>query len=160
MMLVGGALLLSSGCAVLSKGTKQTVVVHSNPEGATAMINGQEVGITPFKVKVKRSGAYTIEVRKPGFENAAAIVLPVANEYEKRFFRWGVDYDLGAMTDLTPGDIQIDMKPELASASSPEDRFKEMTYRVLQADALLASKDISPADHKYMVAEIIKFYAN
>jgi hypothetical protein len=159
-MLIGGALFLSSGCAILTKGTKQTVVVHTNPEGATATINGHEVGVTPFRVNVKRSGAYTIEVKKPGFENAAAVVLPVANEYEKRFFRWGIDYDLGAMTDLTPGDISIDLKPELTVVSSAEDRFNEMNYRVLQADALLASKEISPADHKYMVAEIIKFYAN
>ena len=160
IMLIGGAFLLSSGCAVLSKGTKQTVVVHSSPEGATAMINGQEVGVTPFKVNVKRSGAYTIEVSKPGFENAAAVVLPVANEYEERFFRWGIDYDLGAMTDLTPGEMIIQMKPKLPVASSAEDRFNEMAYRVLQADALLAANDISPADHKYMVSEIIKFYAN
>jgi hypothetical protein len=159
-MIICGAILLSSGCAVWTKGTKQTVVVHTSPEGATAVINGHEVGTTPFKVNLRRSGAYTIEFTKTGFENTEALVLPVGNEYEKRFFRWGIDYDLGAMTDLNPGDISIDLKPELLVAASEDDRFNEMNYRVLQADALLASKEISPADHKYMVAEIIKFYAN
>jgi len=159
VLLAGCALSLFAGCAVLSKGRNQTVVVHSSPEGATAFINGLEVGHTPFKVKIPRSGAYTVEVRKAGFESANVVLLPVANEYEKRFFRWGIDYDLGAMTDLTPNDVRIDLKPALAEAAGG-DRFQEMSYRVLQADALLAAKQISPQDHKYIVAEIVKTYAN
>jgi hypothetical protein len=152
--------LMSTGCAVLSKGRTQTVVVRSIPEGAVGKINGLEVGTTPFKIDLKRVSAYTIELQKPGFETASAIVLPVSNEYEKRFFRWGVDYDLGAMTDLTPNDIVVDLRPALPADTNTGDRFQEMTYRVLQADALLASKEISPADHKYIVASIVKFYAN
>ncbi len=158
-MLAGCVLTFSSGCAVLSKGRTQTVVVRSVPEGATGLINGIEVGQTPFKIDLKRSSAYTIELRKAGFENVATVVLPVANEYDKRFLRWGLDYELGAMTDLTPDDLVVEMKPALAD-SSGGDRFQEMTYRVLQADALLAAKEISRHDHKYLVAEIVKFYSN
>ena len=158
-LLAGCVLSFSSGCAVMSKGRTQTVVVRSTPEGATGVINGIEVGKTPFKIDLKRASAYTIELRKPGFETAPVVVLPVANEYEKRFFRWGLDYELGAMTDLTPGDMAIVLKPALP-ANSDGDRFEEMTYRVLQADALLASREISKTDHKYLVAEIVKFYAN
>lgn len=159
-VLAGCVLVFSSGCAVFSKGRTQTIVVRSTPSGATGLVNGIEVGKTPFKINLNRTSAYTIEVRKPGFENAATVVLPTANEYEKRFLRWGVDYDLGAMTDLTPNDVVIDLKPALSSVSGAEDRFQEMTYRVLQADALLAAKEISPADHKYLVAQIVKFYSN
>ena len=159
-VLAGCVVALTSGCAVLSKGRTQTVVVRSVPEGATASINGIEVGQTPFKTTLKRASAYTVELRKPGFENMAAVVLPVANEYEKRFLRWGVDYDLGAMTDLTPEDLVLEMKPVLPDAPAGGDRFQEMTYRVLQADALFAAKEISRADHKYIVAEIVKFYTN
>ena len=158
-LLAGCVLVFSSGCAVFSKGRTQTVVVRSTPEGASGFVNGVEVGKTPFKVKLNRTSAYTIEVRKAGFDTAATVVLPTANEYEKRFLRWGVDYDLGAMTDLTPNDVVIALKPSLASGGT-EDRFQEMTYRVLQADALLAAKEISPSDHKYLVAEIVKFYSN
>lgn len=157
--LAGCVLILSSGCAVLSKGRTQNVVVRSVPENATGFINGLEVGQTPFKIDLKRSSAYTVELRKPGFENVATVVLPVANEYEKRFLRWGIDYDLGAMTDLSPDDLVVEMKPVLAD-NSGGDRFQEMTYRVLQADALLAAKEISRRDHKYLVAEIVKFYSN
>jgi hypothetical protein len=158
-VLLAGCALFSSGCAVLSKGRTQTVVVRSTPEGATGIINGVEVGKTPFKIALKRSDAYTIELRKAGFENVSTVLLPVANEYEKRLLRWGIDYELGAMTDLTPNDLMVDLKP----ASVPQsdgDRFQEMTYRVLQADALLAAKEISKADHKYLVAAIVNSYSN
>ncbi|MDF3057419.1 MAG: hypothetical protein K0R17_1634 [Rariglobus sp.] len=158
-LLAGCVLIFSSGCAVLSKGRTQAVVVRSVPEGATGMINGVEVGKTPFKIALNRASAYTIELRKPGFENAMTVVLPVANEYEKRFLRWGIDYELGAMTDLTPNDLVLDLKPALP-AGTDGDRFQEMTYRVLQADALLAANEISKTDHKYLVAEIVKFYSN
>lgn len=157
--MLASCVLMTTGCAVLSKGRTQTVVVRSVPEGAVGKINGIEVGQTPFKIDLNRSSAYTIELSKAGFENAATVVLPVANEYEKRFLRWGIDYDLGAMTDLTPNDIVMDLRPALPEGTVV-DRFQEMTYRVLQADALLASKEISPADHKYIVAEIVKYYSN
>lgn len=159
VLLAGSALLFASGCAVMSKGRTQTVVVRSTPEGATGLINGAEVGKTPFKIALKRSSAYTIELRKPGFENASTVVLPVANEYDKRFFRWGIDYELGAMTDLTPDDLMIELKPAKAPMTEG-DRFQEMSYRVLQADALLEAKEISKADHAYLVAEIVKSYSN
>lgn len=158
-LLAGCVLIFSSGCAVMSKGRTQTVVVRSTPEGASGFINGIEVGKTPFKIDLNRTSAYSIELRKAGFETVPFVVLPVANEYEKRFLRWGIDYELGAMTDLTPNDMVVTMKPALP-AGSDGDRFQEMTYRVLQADAMLAAKEISKADHKYLVAEIVKFYAN
>jgi hypothetical protein len=158
-LLAGCVLVFSSGCALLSKGRSQTVVVRSTPEGATGYINGIAVGQTPFKIALNRSSAYTIELRKAGFENTPFVVLPVENEYSKRFLRWGIDYDLGAMTDLTPSNVVVSMKPALP-AGTEGDRFQEMSYRVLQADALLAAKEISKTDHKFIVAEIVKFYSN
>jgi hypothetical protein len=158
-VMVGFALVSVSGCALAAKGRSQQVTVRSNPEGATAFINGEEVGKTPLRVSLKRSSSYNIELRKPGFANAPTALLPVENEYSKRFLRWGLDYDLGAMTDLTPGDLVVDLRPALP-AGSESDRYLALTYAVLQADALFAAKEISAADHKFLVAEIIKSFAN
>ncbi len=158
-VMVGFALVSASGCAIAAKGRTQTVTVRSNPEGATALINGQEVGKTPLRVNLKRASAYNIELRKPGFENAPTVMLPVENEYSKRFLRWGVDYDLGAMTDLTPGELVVNLRPSLPT-DSDGDRYLAMTYAVLQADALFSAKEITSSDHKFLVAEIVKSYAN
>ena len=150
-------ILFFSGCAVMSKGTTQMVVVRSVPEGAVGLVNGVEVGKTPFKIMLKRTNAATIELRKEGFENAAIVVMPMGNEFEKRYLRWGLDYRLGAMTDLTPSDIKVPLHPALA----PEDRgdsYQEMSLQVLKADAMLEAKEITPTDHKYIVDQIVKFY--
>lgn len=157
--LVGCVLITASGCAVFTKGRTQSVTVRSNPAGATALINGEEVGKTPLRVTLKRASSYNIELRKPGFENAPTVILPVENEYSKRFLRWGIDYDLGAMTDLTPGDLVVDLRPALPPGTE-EDRYLAMTYAVLQADALLSANEISASDHKFLVAAIVKSYAN
>jgi len=156
-LLAGLALSLSSGCAVITKGRTQAVVVRSVPEGAAGLVNGIEVGKTPFKIKLPRDSAATIELRKDGFEHTSVVVLPVANEYEKHFLRWGIDYDLGAMTDLTPSDIKVTLRPSVAE-NDHGDRFQEMSLRVLKADAMLASGEITPRDHKYIVDQIVKFY--
>ncbi len=156
-LLAGLILSISSGCAVTSKGRTQTVVVRSAPEGAVGLINGIEVGKTPFKIKLPRVSAATIELRKEGFENSTVVVLPVANEYEKNTLRWGIDYDLGAMTDLSPNDINVALRPAVA-AEDGVDRFDEMSMRVLKADAMLAAKQITPQDHKYIVDQLVKFY--
>ena len=156
-VLVGCVLLSVSGCAIVAKGRTQSVTIRSNPPGATALINGQEAGKTPLTVTLKRSTAYNIELRKVGFENAPTALLPVPNEYAKRFLRWGIDYDLGAMTDLTPGDLVVDLHPALPPGTEG-DRYLAMTYAVLQADALFAAKEISADDHKYLVAEIVKSF--
>jgi len=158
VLLTGFILSLSSGCAVVDKGRTQAVVVRSAPEGAVGLINGIEVGHTPFKIKLPRDSAATIELRKEGFENSTVVVLPVANEYEKNFLRWGVDYDLGAMTDLTPNDINVALKPAVAGEEHA-DSYEEMTSRIAKADEMLAAKKITPRDHKYIVDQIIKFYA-
>ena len=158
-VLAGFALVSASGCAIASKGRTQTVTVRSTPEGATTLINGQEVGKTPLRVTLKRASSYNIELRKPGFENAPTVILPTENEYAKRFLRWGIDYDLGAMTDLTPGELVVNLHPALPPGSEG-DRYLDMTYAVLQADALFAAKEISSNDHKFLVAEILKSYAN
>ncbi len=157
VLFIGIALLCSSGCAVLSKGRTQMVVVRSTPEGATGLVNGIEVGKTPFKIRLVRSSAATIEIRKEGFEEAQIAVLPMSNEYNRRYLRWGLDYEFGSMTDLSPGDINVTLRPAIA-AEDRGDRFQEMSLRIMRADAMLAAKEITPQDHKVIVRQIAHSY--
>jgi propanediol dehydratase large subunit len=90
--------LATSGCAVFTKGRSQTVVVRSTPADAVAKINGVEVGRTPFKVKLSRSEVYRLDFAKSGFAPQSAVLLPSSEQYDRRFLKWGIDYDLGAAT--------------------------------------------------------------
>jgi len=155
--LVLAATLLVSGCAVFQQGRKQTVIVRSTPSGAVAKINGIEVGTTPFKVRLQRDEVFRIDLSKNGFAADAAIILPSTESYEERFVRWGVDYSLGSAFELIPNELQVELKPAMAEATS-SDPYVEFTAQISRADALLASGELTPADHKYLVSTILAKY--
>jgi hypothetical protein len=156
-LLVAATSLSLTGCAVFSKGKSQTVTVRSVPAGAVAKINGTEVGRTPFKVDLARAVVYRIDFEKPGFSPQSALLMPSSEEYDRRFLRWGIDYQLGAASDLLPGELVVELKPQLGDVTLA-DRFEEMTAQINRADAMLATGEISAADHKYLVQQITATY--
>ncbi len=157
VLLISCVSLAGSGCAFITKGKKQEVVVRSTPSNAVTKINGTEVGRTPFKVKLGRQDVYRVDFQKPGFAPESALLLPSSTEYDERFLRWGIDYALGAAVDLVPSELYVEMKPSLADISMA-DRFEEMSAQIVRADALLASGELSAADHKYLVDQIVATY--
>jgi hypothetical protein len=56
------ALPLGAGCV------ERTVSINTDPEGATVMLNDQEVGKTPLKVPFTWYGDYDVIVRKEGYQ--------------------------------------------------------------------------------------------
>jgi S1-C subfamily serine protease len=72
-------LVVSTGCAGLLNKGNDTVTVTSIPEDAIVLVNGAEVGRTPYEVGyVKEMGpVVTVELRKEGYE-LASVTLPVA----------------------------------------------------------------------------------
>jgi hypothetical protein len=157
LLLAGLTLATSSGCAFLSKGAKQTVIVRSTPSGATASINGTEVGVTPFQVKLRRDEVFRIDLAKNGFAPESAVILPSSEEYDARLLRWGLDYQLGAATDLVPDELALELKPALGE-SGGGDPYTEMVAQITRADAMLASGELTAADHKYLVGKIVSTF--
>lgn len=147
-----------AGCAVFTKGRTQVVTIRSNPGGADVTIDGLYVGRTPVSVRLPRDKARSVTVSKAGFASQGAVLLTRPNEYEKRFLRWGIDYELGAMTELSPDDLVVDLKPEKLKISDG-DRYAQMKAQVARADALMDAGTIGAADHRYLVEQITKFYA-
>jgi len=153
----GCAALLFSGCAFLSKGSTQAVVIRSTPEGAEVKVNGTIIGKTPLRVPLPRQDLYRIDVAAPGFAPQAALITPTSENYRRRVLQWGIDYDLGAAKDLVPEVLIIELKPALSDYSA-EDRYIQMVGQITRADALLASGEINLASHRYLVAQILSFY--
>src|SRR5687768_10364969 len=65
-------IVLTSGCASIVSGTRQTVTIKSNPEGAQATFynkKGETIASqpTPCTVLLKRSGSYTLKIEKPEY---------------------------------------------------------------------------------------------
>lgn len=55
-------LLLAAGCI------ERTVSINTEPEGATVMLNDEEVGKSPVRVPFTWYGDYDIIIRKPGYQ--------------------------------------------------------------------------------------------
>lgn len=62
------AVVFLLGFAVVGGCIERTVSINSEPEGATVVLNDQEVGQTPVKVPFTWYGDYDIIIRKSGYQ--------------------------------------------------------------------------------------------
>jgi hypothetical protein len=154
------AALLLGGCATLDKGRTQAVPVTSVPSGATVLVNGLPAGTTPITLKLSRQSAHQVTVQKRGFIEQSASLRTVPNEYTAKYFRFGFDYESGAMNDLVPERIDVTLRPAILPASKGNDPFAEMSALVAEIDGMKARGEISAEDHKVMLDQILAFYTN
>lgn len=68
------ALLTASGCATVTRGVSQSLVIETAPAGATAELSTGESCETPCSFRVRRRGEFSVTVRKTGYATARAIV--------------------------------------------------------------------------------------
>ncbi|HJU27715.1 MAG TPA: PEGA domain-containing protein [Candidatus Binataceae bacterium] len=61
-------LLLCSSCATLFQGTKEEVMVNSDPSGANVTVNDGRSGVTPYSFRTSRDEDLQIHVSKPGYQ--------------------------------------------------------------------------------------------
>jgi hypothetical protein len=62
-----GFLLLSTGCATLVRGDKQTLKIITEPPGATLLVDGKEF-VTPADVVLKRKQAHDMTIAMAGYQ--------------------------------------------------------------------------------------------
>jgi hypothetical protein len=74
ILLVASALFLSTGCATILKGSRETIDITSDPSGARVQINGMDVGTTPVSAKVNGTDDQLIQVRKEGFGSRSVLI--------------------------------------------------------------------------------------
>lgn len=69
LLLTLASVLLSPGCATLTRGdSKQLVPVTSSPEGATIIVNGVRKGVTPLRIWLPRKTSdQVIRIECPGY---------------------------------------------------------------------------------------------
>lgn len=154
---LGTATLALSGCAFYTNGSKQAVVIRSMPEGAEVKVNGTRIGVAPVKVALKREDLFKIDVEKAGFAPQSELIIPSSETYERRFLRWGIDYDLGATKELVPNEISFKLLPAEVEDST-KDKYLQMVGQINRADAMLSTGQLDAATHRYLVGQIIQTY--
>lgn len=74
ILLAASTLALSSGCATILKGSRESLTVVSQPAGAKVQINGIDVGNTPLTTRVNGTNDQLVMVRKDGYETRTILV--------------------------------------------------------------------------------------
>lgn len=147
-----------AGCATFDRGVPQEVVILSFPNEASVYINGEAAGITPMEVALPRKVVHEIRLEKAGYNPAVKYFSPSPNERGRGLVRFGLAEDLGYYVDLEPGVMEAELRSDLVPASTGPDPFGRMAQQALQADARLEAGEITPAEHRYIIEQIIAYF--
>lgn len=112
-------LVVVSSCATILHGTRETVEVKTNPEGAT-VTDGCMLWVTPAKIDLQRKNDYHLFVFKKGYKpqvvRVKRVIHPavVGNMVLPGSVVWlGVDILSGAEWELVPEISDITLQPLL-----------------------------------------------
>jgi len=122
------AALVTSGCATVTRGTKDTLVVESEPSGATVTLSNGMSGKTPTSFKLPRKDALVVTIAKEGYEtltvnvnsqvSGAGAAGMAGNVLIGGVIGAVVDPLSGAMKDLRPNPVKATLVP-LKQAPEP-----------------------------------------
>lgn len=122
------ALLALSACATVTRGTKESFYVLSDPDGASvALSNGQKC-VAPCALKLKRNrefdATYTLAGYKPATVHVrtgvrgGGVGATAGNVIAGGIIGVIVDGSNGAMNDLSPNPLKVKMAAEGAAEES------------------------------------------
>ena len=112
---------LGSGCATITRGTNEALVIESDPAGAEAQLSNGMRCMTPCSIRVKRRGDIVVTISKEGFETINATVSSsvdgggaagmAGNVLLGGIIGAGVDAGTDAMHSHKPNPLTVKMEP-------------------------------------------------
>lgn len=139
------AVLVLSGCATVTRGTKQKYTITSEPSGADVTLTTGETCVTPCKLKLKRKNSFTAKATKAGYESAEAKVQSkfaggggaavAGNVLVGGIIGAAVDGSNGSLNSLFPGKLNFTLKAVEVVASA------EAAAVAASMDAVAASSE-------------------
>jgi len=113
-LLLGLAAL--SGCATVAHGTRQKVLVVTEPSGATVRADGRAAK-TPTELLLARKTSHRVTIHKPGYHTVELLVeragsaMIAGNIVSGGVVGLGVDSATGAGHKLLPREAQVTLEP-------------------------------------------------
>lgn len=115
------SLVLFNGCASVTRGTKDTLVVESEPAGADVRLSTGHTGKTPTSFQLPRKHGFDVYVSKEGYE---PLTIHVSSQISGKgalgmsgnvlvggLIGVGVDAMTGATKDLKPNPVRVTLVP-------------------------------------------------
>jgi hypothetical protein len=117
--------LAASGCATVTRGTKDSLVIETTPPGAVVEVNGQKAQ-TPCSIKLSRKFEGPLYITRDGYEPVTVQVTSspsgaggagmAGNVLVGGLIGAGVDVATGATNSLHPNPIKVELVPLNAPA--------------------------------------------
>lgn len=117
------------GCASIARGTKDTLVVESDPAGAIVHLSTGQSGKTPTSFQLPRKHAFDVYIEREGYEPLAIHVSSqisgkgavgmAGNVLVGGLIGAGIDAFSGATKDLKPNPIKVTLVPLKKSEAPP-----------------------------------------
>ena len=115
--LIGILGLLTSGCATITRGTTEVLVVETTPAGADVELSNGMRCKTPCSLEMKRKSNVVVDISKEGYESVRVNVLSqisgagaagmAGNVILGGVIGAGVDAATGATKQLKPNPVQV-----------------------------------------------------
>lgn len=122
---LGAAIVAASmvtGCATVTRGTKQKFEIVSQPDGADVSTSNGVTCVTPCKLKLKRKHGFVATITKAGYKPAQVTVESsmhgggtagiAGNFVAGGLIGVAVDASNGSLNDLRPNPINVTLTPE------------------------------------------------
>lgn len=129
-------ILVTTSCATIISGSKQTVKFASNPSEATVFIDEVEVGKTPYETKLERKREYAVTIKLDGYQ-------PYETKLTKKFNAWYlgnivfggiigliIDPITGAMYNLTPKELNAQLEQGTTFKTSKDGVYIAVSLKV------------------------------
>ena len=112
---------LLAGCATVTQGTKDVLVIETTPENAQVQLSsGQSCVSTPCAIELPRKASVTVEISKEGCTTRQINVLSrmataggaalAGNVLVGGIIGLGVDAATGASKELTPNPVRVTLE--------------------------------------------------
>lgn len=116
-----GSVLLVQGCATITRGTTEVLVIETTPSGADVSLSNGLRCFTPCALEVKRKANLVLDITKAGYEPARLNVLSevagagaagmAGNVILGGVIGAGVDAATGATKRLVPNPVRVTLNP-------------------------------------------------
>ncbi len=128
----------------------QDVVIRSVPSGATVVIDGQEVGVTPLRASLDLAQSYDLELKLSGYLLSMQSLHAVASGGS------GVSLGKSGLAGYHPPAFPRQVRIPLVLN---KDSFKALENAIATLDNQLKRQKITAAAYQQKVTEVTRFYS-
>jgi len=127
-ILVIATVIIFTGCASITRGTKEVVVIDSTPQDADVRLSTGMTGRTPASFEVGRRDTITVMISKPGYISRTVVLnsevsggggaAMAGNVFLGGIIGAGIDAGTGAMYEHKPNPLMVILEKNQPDAKS------------------------------------------